>query len=137
MGRSLLRHASFGLYNHSILIEYSIIIRYTITVVIYCHIDMHCRSLLCVPEYFSSQYSNNANPSIFSSVNKLHYMLCSCVCVCAELMDNHLNLPNECFPPSICFHHTNIKLYNVCGHLPTHMSVKPETFINSCHKHNL
>ena len=48
----------------------------------------------------------------------------------AELMDYHLI--RLCFPPSI-FHHIIIKLYNVYVHLPTRMSTKPETLINSCH----
>ena len=48
----------------------------------------------------------------------------------AELMDYHLI--RLCFPFCI-FHHTIIKLYNVCVHLPTRMSMKPETFINSYH----
>ena len=101
----------------------------------YCHINMHCRSLLFVPEYFSSQYPNNANPSIFSTVNKLHSMLCSCVCVCLCRTDGQSSEFANVFHP-LHFHHTIIKVYNACAHLPTHMSMKPETLINSCHKHN-
>ena len=36
---------------------------------------------MCVT-IFPCQYPNNANPSIFSTVNKLHYTLCSYVRVC-------------------------------------------------------
>ena len=37
---------------------------------------------VCVYLIFSCHYLNNGNPSIFSAVNKLRYMLCSCVHVC-------------------------------------------------------
>ena len=108
-GPQSLRHASFGLrtlyITISILIEHSIMIRYSITIVIYCHIDMHCRSLLCVPEYISSQYPNNANPSIFSTINKLHYMLCSCVRVCLWRTDGQSSEFANVFHP-LYFHHT-------------------------------
>ena len=79
MGHNLLRQHHLAYITISILMKHSIMIRYSITVVIYCHIDKHCRSLLSVPKYFSSQYPNNANPSKFSTADKLHYMLCSCV----------------------------------------------------------
>ena len=114
-----------------ILMKRSIMMRYSITVVIYCHINMHCRSLLCVPEYFSSQYPNNANPFIFYTANKLHYMLCSCVHVCLCRTDGQLSEFANVFHP-LCFHHAIIKLYNTCAHLPAHMSMKPETLINNC-----
>ena len=41
------------------------------------------RVCMCVT-IFPYQYPNNANPSIFSTVNKLHYTLCSYERVCVQ-----------------------------------------------------
>ena len=78
MGRNLLRHASLGLYNHFDSHEAE-----------YCDIIFnYCSDLLPYQYYMwarvcvSHHYPNNANPSIFFTVNKLHYTLCSCVHVC-------------------------------------------------------
>ena len=43
MGCSLLKHV----YNHLIFMKHSIMIRYSITILIECHIDMYRRSLVC------------------------------------------------------------------------------------------
>jgi len=117
MGHNLWDMHHLAYITISILIEHSIMIQYSITVVIYCHIDMHCWSLLCVPEYFSSQYPNNANPSIFFTVNKLHYMLCSFV------------VPNwwtiiwicQCFPPSMFSSYYHQTMQRVCTFAYSHV----------------
>ena len=127
----------------SILMKHSIMIRYSITVVIYCHVNMHCRSLryasqiptvcMCVPEYFSSQYPNNANPSIFSTVNKLHYTLCSFVHVCLCRTDGQLSEFANVIHPLFFSPYYHQTIQRVCTFAYTHMSMKPETLINSCH----
>ena len=47
MGRNLSRHASLSLYNHFDNHEAQYHIQYSITILIYCHIDMYRRSILC------------------------------------------------------------------------------------------
>ena len=92
VGRNLLRHASLGLYNHfdthgtqhhnTILYHCSDILPnpmlLPIPTVCMCVGCVH----VCLSEYFPCQCLNNANPSIFSTANKLHYTLCYQVRVC-------------------------------------------------------
>ena len=85
MGHNILRHASLGLYNHFDTHE----AEYHDTIFNHC-CDMYiaisiCMCVcVCVSKYFSCQYLNNANPSIFSTVISCticYVPVCVCVCV--------------------------------------------------------
>ena len=112
IGRYLLRHASFGLLTILILMKHSIMIRYSITLVIYCHIDMHCRSLLCVPEYFSVNVQiMPIHPYFPLSISCTICYVPVCVRVCVKLMNNQLNLPmfSSLYVFIILSHHQTIQ----------------------------
>ena len=82
MDHSILRYASFGVNNHFDTHEAE-------------HHDTHCCDMniaisicmcvcVCVCKYFSCQYPNNTNPSIFSTVISyaIRYVpVCVCLCV--------------------------------------------------------
>ena len=85
MGHNILRHASLGLYNHFNTRE----VEYHDTIFNHC-CDMHivisiCMCVcICVCKYFSCQYPNNANPSIYSTVISCaipYVPVCVCLCV--------------------------------------------------------
>ena len=106
MGHDILRHASLGLYNHFDTHE----AEYHDTIFNHCS-DMYITISICICmcvclyKYFSCQYPNNANPSIFSSV--ISCTICYApVCVFVRIVQNvlwviHKALVKSLYPPYI------------------------------------